>query len=359
MAIRDSLFVQNSGPTGILDVEECRVALGALVMPHTSTVKAKSGFRPGPGSSPGLVTATGTPDAFVHVAPFQLLLQGGRSSVAGTYFACADAQVDINVLSVPADPTNPRNDLIIAQQSDTFYGDGSSPFAVTIVRGTPSGSPADPTITGSGDHVVLARVRVDANVTTIVSGKITDLRTSGHAKSLVGGLYSVSLGGLLPVTTKAERDALTGTYGGLPVWRTDIQAINVADGAGGWRYFARPTEARISTVEGTVSTTYVDLATSGPAVTLETGDAALVTITTGIYNSGANVSYASFAVTGASNIVATDLDSIQNAVTSGIRVSMQALVTGLTPGSNIFTMKYRAAAGTANFYERVIHVEPK
>ncbi len=30
----------------------------------------------------------------------------------------------------PADPTNPRNDLIIVQASDTFYGDGSSGAAV-------------------------------------------------------------------------------------------------------------------------------------------------------------------------------------------------------------------------------------
>lgn len=233
MAERDSWAVQASGPTGMLDVEETRFAIGALVMPHTSAIKAKSGFRPGP-TSPGLVTATGTPDGFVHVAAFQLFIQGGRATAPGVYITGLDATKDINILSTPADPTNPRNDLIVAQQSDTFYGDGTSPFEVRHVVGTPAGSPSDPSVSGSGDYVALARVRVDAAATTIVSAKITDLRTTGHAKSLVGGLFSVALGGILPVASQAQQDALTGTYDGLKIWRTDLKAWMTHDGTG-WR----------------------------------------------------------------------------------------------------------------------------
>lgn len=231
MAIRSSLFVQNSGPTGVIDVEEARVGLGALVMPSVSALKAKSGFRPAGGASPGLVTATGTPDGFVHVAPFQLLLQGGRATVPGVYAACADAIVDINILSTPADPTNPRDDLIVAQQSDTFYGDANSDFQVRHVVGTPSGTPADPAVSGSGDYITLARVRVDAAATTITSGKITDLRTGGHANSLTGGLYSVALGGTLPVASQAQRDALTSLFAGMRVYRSDLKIDEVYDGA--------------------------------------------------------------------------------------------------------------------------------
>jgi hypothetical protein len=99
--------------------------------------------------------------------------------------------------------------------------------------GTPAGVPTDPTITGSADHVTLARVRVAANATTITSGNITDLRTTGHAKSLTGGLYAVALGAVLPVASSAQRDALTGNYNGLPVWRSDINAFQVnTPGAG-------------------------------------------------------------------------------------------------------------------------------
>lgn len=231
MAELSSWPTQNSGPTGTIDSREAATHIGALVYPHTSILKAKSGFRPGPGSSPGLVTATGTPDGFVHVAPFELLMQNIRGSGLGTYIAGLDAIKDINILSTPADPTNPRDDLIVAQQSDLFDGDANSDFLVRHVVGTPAGVPADPAISGSTNVVALARVRVNANATTISGSNITDLRTTGHAKSLVAGLHSVALGGLLPVASAAERDALTGIYNGLPVWRQDLKQIEVSDGS--------------------------------------------------------------------------------------------------------------------------------
>jgi hypothetical protein len=230
MALRDSWAVQASGPAGLLDVEEARVALGALWMPGASTTTAKSGFRPGPGTSPGLVSATGTPDANVHVSPFQLVLQTARAGTGGPYIITMDAIADVNILSTPADGTNPRNDLVIAQQSDTFYGDGVSTWAIRQVVGTPAGVPADPSVSGSTDYVPLARVRVNAGATTITSGNITDLRSGGHAKSLTGSLYTTTVGGLIPVASAAGRDALTGVYDGLSVWRTDLHRAEVHNG---------------------------------------------------------------------------------------------------------------------------------
>jgi len=236
VAERSSGWVQNSGPTGVMDVEETRLAVAALVMPGSTNFKAKSGFRPGPGASPGLVTATGTPDGFVHVAPFQLLLQSGRATAPGTYETALDAIKDINILSTPADPTNPRDDLIVAQQSDTFYADANSDFLVRHVVGTPAGVPVDPTVTGSPDFITLARVRVNATATTITSGNITDLRTGGHANSLTGGLHSVALGGILPVTSAAQRDALVGVYEGLTIDRADLDYAERHNGSV-WRPF--------------------------------------------------------------------------------------------------------------------------
>lgn len=177
-----------------------------------------------------MVTASGTPDAFVHVAPFQLFMQNIRGSGLGTYIAALDAIKDINVLSTAADPTNPRDDLIIAQQSDVFDGDANSDFIVKQVVGTPAPVPSDPTITGSSNHLTLARVRVNANATTITGSNITDLRTTGHAKSLVGGLHTVALGGLLPETSQAEQDALTGIYSGMQIWRADLGRVHIYNG---------------------------------------------------------------------------------------------------------------------------------
>jgi hypothetical protein len=228
----NSLHTQNTGPAGTVDSREASTHTGGLVMPHTSAIKAKSGFRPGPGTSPGLVTATGTPDGSVHVAPFQLFIQNIRGSGLGTYITALDAQKDINILTgFPADGTNPRDDLIVAQQSDIFDADANSDFLVRHVVGTPAAVPSDPAISGSTNVVALARIRIGAGVTTINSGNITDLRTTGHAKSLVGGLYSVALGGVLPVASQAQRDALTGIYSGLGVWRQDLLQLEFSDGS--------------------------------------------------------------------------------------------------------------------------------
>lgn len=219
MAERVSLSVDNLATSA----EDARVGLGALWTPGTSAVKAKTGFRPGPGSTtPGTVTATGTPNGFVHVAPFQAILQTTRATTGGTYVMTLDATKDINVLSTPAHATNPRNDLIIAHQADQFYGDGTSVMTVRPVVGTPSGSPSDPSTAAYPDAVILARVRVNANATTITTGNITDLRPAA--------LYTVAVGGILPIATQAVRDALGGLFAGFAIWRQDRKWIEVHDG---------------------------------------------------------------------------------------------------------------------------------
>lgn len=405
MAVRDSWAVQASGPTGLLDVEEARVALGALWTPGSSTVIAKSGFRPGPGASPGLVSATGTPDAFVHVAPFQLALQTSRAGVGGPYIMTLDAVFDVNVLSTPANATNPRDDLIIAQQSDTFYGDGVSTWTIRQVVGTPAGSPSDPAVSGSTDYVTLARVRVPANATTIVGANITDLRTSGHAKSLAGGLHAVALGAPLPVASQAQRDAQTGLYAGFSVWRTDLNpqrmeiwtgaswvapnpfltlpvgnkagrdaltafqgmmvwrndlnGLNVSDGAGGWRYFVRPTADVVLTSQTTGSGSYTDLGTVGPSVSVETDTAAKVTLFAQISNNTATqFAVMGFAVSGASTVAANDDFAIGKSDPTSTKGGATFLVTGLTPGTNTFTAKYKVTGGTGTYNARRIMVEP-
>lgn len=218
MAERDSLWVNS-----ILDQEEARVGSGAIWWPATNAVKAKTGLRPSQGN-PGAVTASGTPDANVSVAPFQAVLQSTRGATSGVYVLTLDSAKAINVLSTPAHASLARNDLIIAHQSDTFYGDGSSAMLVRQVVGTPSGSPSDPSLASYPDSITLARVRVNASATSINSGNITDLRPS----------FSVALGGVLPVASATIRNALTGLYDGMTIYRTDRDWIEIYDGAA-WR----------------------------------------------------------------------------------------------------------------------------
>ncbi|MBM7788846.1 hypothetical protein [Tenggerimyces flavus] len=116
----------------------------------------------------------------------------------------------------------------------------------------------------------------------------------------------------------------------------------------------------VATNQTTTSTTYTDLATQGPDVTVTTGTQAIVTVTSIIKNDtvGQN-SYASYNVSGATTIAADDPRAVFITASStggAIRASTMYLETGLTAGSNTFRMKYRVTANTGTFGERMIVV---
>jgi hypothetical protein len=209
--------------TESFDVEEARVFAASTWTPATNAYKILTGLKPGP-SDPAAVTATSTPNGFVHVAPATLIIQSSRAANGGAYTLTWDATVDINILSTPANATNPRNDLIIAWTPDTFYGDPNSTPVVRQVVGTPSGSPSDPSLAAFPDAVTLARVRVNASATTITNSNITDLRPP----------HTVAVGGVLPVANATARNALTGLYDGLTIYRRDRDWLETYDGTA-WR----------------------------------------------------------------------------------------------------------------------------
>jgi hypothetical protein len=122
-----------------------------------------------------------------------------------------------------------------------------------------------------------------------------------------------------------------------------------------------PSGATVAALQSTSSTSYGDLSTAGPAVTVTTGTKAIVHVTARMQNTLDNSSsFASFAVSGATTIAAADTSSIQLDGLTGsnsVRYGMSMMVT-LTAGSNTFTMKYRAGSGTARFSDRDIVVYP-
>lgn len=114
--------------------------------------------------------------------------------------------------------------------------------------------------------------------------------------------------------------------------------------------------AFVATSETTASATYTDLATSGPAVTITTGTKALVGIS-GLVgnNTTGDGGLMGFAISGATTLAANDNMSIELVVPGGTYTGAFGatfLVTGLTAGSNTFTAKYRAAAGTMSAANR-------
>lgn len=224
MAERDSWAVQGTGSTRVVDAEDARYATAALLTPGSTAVSARQGIRPGP-NTPFKVAATGTPGINVTVQAGQSVMTATRATVASpSYIQTMDAVKTLAILDVPADPSNQRNDLVIATQSDIYYSDGTTQYIVRRVLGTASASPVDPSLAAFPDNILLARVRVAAGVTTIDNAHIDDLRPG----------WVVALGGLLPVADATARAAITAPYDGQQIYRQDRDWVEVYDGTA-WR----------------------------------------------------------------------------------------------------------------------------
>lgn len=119
------------------------------------------------------VSQQGTPTMGVTVAAGRALIQGSQTATQSFYIAFNDASTNVSIAS--ADPTNARIDLIVVTVQDSYYGGTvNNQVLFQAVTGTPSGSPVAPS--APANSLVLARVAVAANATSIVSGNITDFR---------------------------------------------------------------------------------------------------------------------------------------------------------------------------------------
>jgi hypothetical protein len=108
--------------------------------------------------------------------------------------------------------------------------------------------------------------------------------------------------------------------------------------------------ARVTASEQTTSTTYGDLTTFGPSVTLTTGKSAFVFINARMNNPVYNgrASTASFSISGSTTWPADDQFSISSGgVVNGQSQRFGAVhhVGWLAAGTNTFTMKYKTQAG--------------
>lgn len=118
--------------------------------------------------------------------------------------------------------------------------------------------------------------------------------------------------------------------------------------------------AVVNTSETTTSTSYTDLTTSGPAVTVTTGTQALVFIASFTNNNTAGAStFAGVAVSGATSISAGDTWAFiydGHAASNSVRGCVVRHFDNLTAGSNTFTMKYKVSSGTGTWNNREICV---
>lgn len=121
-------------------------------------------------------------------------------------------------------------------------------------------------------------------------------------------------------------------------------------------------EASVATAQTTGSTSYVDLATVGPAITVTTGTKAIVFWGANMSNATAAVgSNMSVAVSVSTTIAASNTFRCctnGHTAANGVRVSSFYRFS-LTAGSNTFTAKYRSdTASLSTFSDRMIAVLP-
>lgn len=124
-----------------------------------------------------------------------------------------------------------------------------------------------------------------------------------------------------------------------------------------------PSTASVLTAQTTTSSTFTDLTTPGPAVTGTTGTTAIIMMLARASNGTVGgVSRFAVAVSGATTAAADpDIGFAFAAASTGQLVNGSAvyLHTGLTAGSNTFTMKYCTdGTGTGTFSSRRVAVVP-
>lgn len=120
---------------------------------------------------------------------------------------------------------------------------------------------------------------------------------------------------------------------------------------------------RVAASQTLTTSSYADLATVGPSVSVTTGTSALVflnsTITPAVTDTACGMS---FDITGRTERQASDRDAILIDGTIGgnaLRVGTNILVTGLTPGLNVFTSKYKSSGNNSTaFNDRFLGVLP-
>ena len=180
---------------------------------------------------------------------------------------------------------------------------------------------------------------VFTNASAVIAKTIVDAKGDIIAATAADTVSRLAVGTNNQVLT-ADSTAATGIK-----WATPAVSYPIAD------------SAKVATEQITSSTTYTDLTTAGPAITMTTGTKALVIITCAI-EKGTNLTegYASYAVSGATTIAASDTVAVGCSSEQYFRLSAVSRLTTLTAGSNTFTMKYRSASGNGYFKDREIIV---
>jgi hypothetical protein len=193
-------------------------------------------YRAGVGSPTDLlVEAQAVPDMTVKVSLGHAFMKGTENTHQGHYHGYNDASVNLTIGA--SSPTQSRIDVIVARVLDQVYSGASNLWELFVVAGTPGSPGTKPTIPANATE--LADIAIGINATSITGANIT--RTAK-----VVGLR----GGILPVTSQAERDALSPLFAGLVVFRLDTLGIEFYTGSA-WSTVSKDAQVQVFTAGGT------------------------------------------------------------------------------------------------------------
>jgi hypothetical protein len=171
----------------------------------------RSGFRVDTPST--ILTATSTTWT---LTPCAAEIDPGASTHQGGYGWSSDANETGSVTA--ADATYARKDIVYIQINDSSAGDGSGALTAPVLylAGTPASTPVAPTLPAR----------------SFLVGTISVPNAGGGSPTVIlNPARFAAAGGILPISSSTERDALT-PYDGMPIVRTDYDgALEVYDGA--------------------------------------------------------------------------------------------------------------------------------
>jgi hypothetical protein len=163
---------------------------------------------------------------------------------------------------------------------------------------------------------------------------------------------------IAPTLVDAKGDLIAGTaadtVGRLPVGSANNILATDSTASTGLKWI--PFNSATSTVDASVNnpagTAYAASAGTDPAVTITTGTKALIIVSARIFSPGGNFNFVSYDVSGATTLSANDNKAISSNIAGGYPMfSGMFLETGLTAGSNTFTMRYKCNVTASGSYD--------
>jgi hypothetical protein len=350
-------FLQNAGSVHTAEIlrENSNVLTGGGWT--SASQHARGGINPALGLAYS-VLQNGSPNMSVNVGSGHALVSGTETAKQSIYSCFNDGTVNKTITA--SDPSLPRIDIVVLKVQDTFYSGVTNAWSIAVVTGVAASSPAVPA--APANSITIGQIAVGAGVTTIVNANITDTRP-----------FLAAVGGITPVKSQTERDALQGNYAGMAVWRQDTtpDRLEIWDGSTWSQLVPTPAVSAVdATSRTTTSTSFTTVlspaGTCGVAFVAPYSGKVLINHAVELANSGSGFTICAPAVrtgavvgSGSTTLASTADNGVRCDQSTLIRAGASYLLTGLTSGASYnVTLEQIVGTGTGTFVRRNVIVVP-